>query len=419
MATANKAPKPESVVALTATDPCGLGPQGPTLAEAFGRIAEFVRQMIAAYPEREQVIRGLIRALIARLHAFIGGPPGTAKSAMCRAFADAVADGSYFETLLTRFTTPEEVFGPISYTALRNDQYRRITAGYAPRARVVFYDEVWKASSTILNCNLTMMNERVFHNGGQPEPVDLDILIGASNEYPQSDELNALYDRFTVRFWVDYLGQPDNLARVLRQRGPGKVTMKLLPGDLDVLRDAAATLPFTDANIRTLLAIKAACEQNGYITSDRKWIACASLVAASAVVAGRTTILPSDFGVLADVLWREHKDRAALATIIGQCADPWGARAEAIVDGVRTAMADLPSMDLFKTGQKNRVSMLKEISAVSGKVMAEIDKVMEALEGAPENPSLLEAREVASKAKAQIDEMSNTLAWAREAKRVQ
>jgi MoxR-like ATPase len=106
---------------------------------------------------------------------------------------------------MTRFSTPEELFGPISLAGLEQDQYRRLTTGKLPEAHVAFLTEIWKANSAILNALLTLCNERIFYNDGQPVTCPLLTLVGDSNELPQGDDLGALFDRFALRYTTDYL----------------------------------------------------------------------------------------------------------------------------------------------------------------------------------------------------------------------
>ena len=141
-----------------------------------------------AFPERKQVIDGSLCSILAGEHVLLLGPPGTAKSALVRAIAQAFS-GAYFERLLTKFSTPEELFGPISLKALEEDRFARVIQGKLPEAEFAFVDEIFKANSAILNSLLSLINERVFHNDGAPIRCPLVTLFGASNELPEGKEL--------------------------------------------------------------------------------------------------------------------------------------------------------------------------------------------------------------------------------------
>ncbi len=152
--------------------------------------------------ERDVPIRLALLAAVAGEHLLLVGPPGTAKSLVARRLGQAFVGTTYFERLLTRFTVPEELFGPLSIKALEQDRYVRQTAGYLPTASVAFIDEIFKANSAILNALLTLLNEREFDNGTKREKVPLIAVIAASNELPEGAELDALYDRFLLRLHV-------------------------------------------------------------------------------------------------------------------------------------------------------------------------------------------------------------------------
>ncbi|OFX19226.1 MAG: hypothetical protein A2V77_05285 [Anaeromyxobacter sp. RBG_16_69_14] len=152
-----------------------------------------LRQNLAAqFPERRELIEGTLYALLCSDHILLLGPPGTGKSSLARAVAQTFG-ARYFERLLTKFSTPEEIFGPVSLKALENDRYTRIITDKLPEAEICVIDETFKANSAILNTLLTVMNERLFHNDGQPTPCPLVTLFGASNELPEGRELEALF----------------------------------------------------------------------------------------------------------------------------------------------------------------------------------------------------------------------------------
>ncbi|MCI0481216.1 MAG: AAA family ATPase, partial [Candidatus Dadabacteria bacterium] len=144
------------------------------------------------YFERDDVIDGAFCALLTGSHLLLIGPPGTAKSQLANEICRKITGARYFQWLLTKFTTPEELFGAVSLKGLENDEYRRVTAGKLPEAHIAFLDEVFKASSSILNTLLTIMNERIFYNGTEKVRIPLISLFGASNELPsEEDELEA------------------------------------------------------------------------------------------------------------------------------------------------------------------------------------------------------------------------------------
>jgi MoxR-like ATPase len=165
------------------------------------QINQLRASLMAQFPERKDVIDGSLAAVLAGEHVLLIGPPGTAKSALVRCLAQ-VFGGSYFERLLTKFSTPEELFGPISLQALAQDRFVRLTAGKLPEAEFAFVDEIFKSNSAVLNALPSVINERVFHNDGAPVRCPLVSLFAASNELPEGKELEALFDRFLLRFDV-------------------------------------------------------------------------------------------------------------------------------------------------------------------------------------------------------------------------
>src|ERR1700740_1904 len=166
--------------------------------------AEGVEVLKRRFVGRDEV-RGLIAlALTAGEHLFLYGPPGTAKSALIRQFAQAV-HGRYFEYLLTRFSEPNELFGPVDIAKLREGVVATVTTGMLPEAEFAFLDELFNANSAILNNLLTVLNERIYRRGAETHQLPLLSLFSASNHLPQDDTLRALFDRFLIRCQVKNL----------------------------------------------------------------------------------------------------------------------------------------------------------------------------------------------------------------------
>ncbi|WP_290433852.1 AAA family ATPase, partial [Aeromonas caviae] len=180
------------------------------------RMERLVNAVCEGMFEREEVISVALLGALCGQNTFLYGPPGTAKSLISRRIACAFANPAYFEYLMNRFSTPEEVFGPISIKALKEDRYVRKTEHYLPQADFAFLDEIWKSSPAILNTLLTLINEHTFRNGEQIEQAPLKALVAASNETPDANQgLDALYDRFIIRLMVGPIEQSDNFERLL------------------------------------------------------------------------------------------------------------------------------------------------------------------------------------------------------------
>lgn len=292
-------------------------------------------QLAAALIEREREIRALLLAAVAREHVLLVGPPGTAKSLLATSFAAGIDGARAFQVLLTKFSTPEEIFGPVSISALRDDRYERKVDGYAPTAHVLFIDEVFKASSAILNTTLTLLQERAYDNGGTRHPCPLRLAIGASNEWPNSEEaqeLGAVFDRFALRVRVQPVS-PAARERLLYDALPTVAPCATL-ADLDAAAAAAARIPVGDAARAALAQILDELAAAGIRPGDRRARKAVAIARAAAYLDGAAEVAPAHLEDLKHVLWvdPEHADRAA--DIIVRVANPTGARITEILRAV-------------------------------------------------------------------------------------
>ena len=180
------------------------------------RIAKIISLLSSGLYERKEIVALTFLSIIAGKPVFLYGPPGTAKSFIAKRVSYAFRDSKYFGYLMQRFSTPEDIFGPVSLEELKNDKYIRKIKGYLPDSDFAFLDEIWKSAPAILNTLLTIINERIFKNGYDEIKVPLKGLISASNETPPPNQgLEALYDRFITRLTVYPLKERDNFERLL------------------------------------------------------------------------------------------------------------------------------------------------------------------------------------------------------------
>lgn len=276
---------------------------------ARDQLAGLRRDLTRTFVHREAVIDASLAALVCGQHVLLVGPPGTAKSQLAARLCASIGGARWFQWLLTRFTTPEELFGPVSLAALEADRYERLTDGKLPTAHVVFLDEVFKASSAILNTLLTLMNERMFHNGARTEPAPLVSLFGATNELPEEDELLALYDRFLVRVVVDYVEADHAFLRLLTLPPPGEPTAHLDVAALAAARAAAAEVEVEAARLTDVAALRRTLREKGVVASDRRWRHALDYLRARAWLDGRESVAPADLLALEHVLWSAPDER--------------------------------------------------------------------------------------------------------------
>jgi MoxR-like ATPase len=300
------------------------------------RIGALISTICEGMYEREETISVAVLAALCGQNAFLYGPPGTAKSLIARRTACVFQEPAYFEYLMNRFSTPEEVFGPVSVKALKEDRYLRKTDSYLPTADFAFLDEIWKASPAILNTLLTLINERTFKNGDTVEKAPLKALIAASNETPDVHQgLDALFDRFIVRLVVPPISALPHFEQLLNSR-PTAAEVHV-PDGLRVRQDEwkdwldqihAVTLSPETITIIHLIRDKLAQEQETLkvYVSDRRWQRAATLMKAAAFFNGRSTTNHGDAFLLQHCIWT-HKDNHQAVTAI-------------IADAVRAAGLD-------------------------------------------------------------------------------
>lgn len=296
------------------------------------RFADVRKHLETHNLERYNEIEVALLALLARQHVALIGPPGTAKSQLVRDLCE-VFDAVYFERLMTRFTTPEEVFGPFSIPELREGRFERATKGYLPEAWIAFLDEVFKSNSAILNAILSIMNERVFHNGTNIMSTPLQSLFGASNELPESEELGALFDRFQFRLVVDYLVEPSNFISMLKLSAKTSLP-KLSLDDLAAAQIAVTEVEIPDAIYETLYELRSQLRMDGIMVSDRRFRQALTSLRAAAWLHGRGHVIDDDFRVLTFMFWSQPQEIKRVQRIVLANTNPLDLKGNEILDQV-------------------------------------------------------------------------------------
>lgn len=280
------------------------------------------RNLDARFVGRREAAALLVLAVVAREHMLLIGPPGTAKTDLIQRFAGLI-QAKRFSYLLTRFTEPSEIFGPLDFELFQKGSYKIKTKDMLPAAEVVFLDEVFQGSSAILNTLLTLINERRFHNGAERERTPLISMFGASSELPDDPALQAFSDRFLLRLQVEPVGAA-RLAELL-DRGWEQERRRLLEGGeppalrIEDLTELSEVLGEVDLlPVRGLLAdLVGELLAQGVTLSDRRIVRAQKLVAAAALLREDGTARPRDLWPLAH-FWTEPSDAAPVRDAVSE-----------------------------------------------------------------------------------------------------
>lgn len=283
------------------------------------RTQALLKHLYEGLYEREKAMRLALLTAVAGESLFLLGPPGVGKSLIARRLKYAFKGGTSFEYLMSKFSTPDEIFGPVSIQKLKDeDKYERLTENYLPKSNIVFLDEIWKAGPSIQNALLTILNEKIYRNGGEDMKVDILGIISASNEVPNaSSGLAAIWDRFLVRLELYSIRKYQNLLSMITNTEDvyEDTIPKELKFDTQEVRDWSAAInevQLPPEVLNTVQMVKHRIDKYNekpnntdrpLLVYDRRWKKMIRLMRTSAFLNGRSKVDLMDCFLMADCLW--------------------------------------------------------------------------------------------------------------------
>lgn len=352
-----------------------------TPVEARQKLLKLEEALNEDLVDRQYPIKTLVNALVSRRHHFQLGSPGIAKSALIERAHLYISGAKYFHWLLTKFTAPEELFGPISLQAMENDVFRHNTAAKLPEADLAFLDEVWKCNSAILNSLLTVVNERLFFNDAEPTPIPLSSLFAASNEMPEGEELTAMYDRLDFRHVVTPVVSSSSFMKILNLRWDPHPDPVISWDEIKVAQQAAELVEVPTDVKEAMRELWQLLKRDGIEPTDRRFRQCQGIIQAASYLAGRDVAEIDDMNVLQHCLWARPEDIPTVVRHVISLANPLDKKAqdilervEAIAQGIDKAIqsADSPSQLARQTVEyfNKLVRAKNEIQTLKGEYQA-------------------------------------------------
>ena len=293
-------------------------------------------EMNNKYINRREVIHGLLISLLAKGNIVILGAAGTGKTDMVQTLSRSI-NSECFETILTKTSSPEELFGAYDIRQLEQGNYVRNTTHTLVDSMVGFVDEVFKCNSATLNGLLGVMAQRSFRNGNSlPSPIPLHLFVGASNELPEGGAdgaLAALWDRFEMRYCVDYINDMGSFQRLLRMGMATEPTTSIDIANLSKAQDAVKSIT-TETAEKTIINLWNTMNRAGFRMSDRKWRNSLRYMQANAYLAGRDHLEEDDVAIIANMAWNETAQIKPLRSLVLKTVSPNLSKAQDIFDAV-------------------------------------------------------------------------------------
>ena len=285
--------------------------------------------------ERRAEIYGALLALVSRSSLFFLGSPGIAKTMLVNRLMARIDEARYFDVLMGRFTQPEELVGPPSLLALEQGRFEHLIEGYLPTAHAVFLDEIWKASSSILNTLLMAINERRYRHGAEMIDIPLAFISAASNEMPADDSLNALYDRFLLRFEVSGVQDMSSFMTMLQLEHDENPPKLMTWADVEQAQREVAAVEIPERVIGAIADLKRKLVAKGIELTDRRYVQSLRIIKAAAWFDDCKVADTDHMAPLEHVFWHAPSQRAEVSKLVLELANPLEVEAAELLATIR------------------------------------------------------------------------------------
>jgi MoxR-like ATPase len=319
------------------------------------KLQQLREQLQNVYLDRSEAIDLIMVGLLAKMHIFLGGKPGTGKTELAKAVSDAITGTTFFHYLMTKTTVAEEVLGAPDLAELQKGKFVRDTEAMLPEAHLALMDEIGKANSIVRNSALGLMNEREFLNGKIKLQSPLITMIGCSNELLDGEEDGAFWDRLSLRYMVDYLGDEDLRILLLRKTSniaAPQITTMLSLTELEQMQIAVKNVTFPAPVIDSLINLQRELKKENFIVSTRKYVQIVTILKAYAYLQEEAEVSEDSFEILNHVIWNHPREQALIRKIVAKVGNPVNIQAQEILAAVTEKLADLGNCPVY--GTKNQ-----------------------------------------------------------------
>jgi MoxR-like ATPase len=348
-----------------------------TPKSALAKLQQLREELKSVYLDRSEAIDLILVGLLAKMHIFLGGKPGTGKTELAKAVSDAITGTTFFHYLMTKTTVAEEVLGAPDLAELQKGKFVRDTEAMLPEAHLALMDEIGKANSIVRNSALGLMNEREFLNGKTKLQSPLITMIGCSNELLDGEEDGAFWDRLSLRYMVDYLGDEDLRTLLLRKTGniaAPQITTMLNLAELEEIQTAVKNVTFPAPVIDSLIDLQRELKKENFIVSTRKYVQIVTILKAYAYLQEEPEVSEDSFEILNHVIWNHPREQALIRKIVAKVGNPVNIQAQEILAAITEKLSDLGNCPTHGT-KKQQDDWATEGSGVLSDMRNMIDRL--------------------------------------------